>query len=339
VSVTQKLFVATLLIVAGFGVARFLGKPNAFTRSLHESAAPYAAQAADHPAPDRARTVSAPSDSSFTLGGARLLPEPVAAPTDAPVPPVALEAPSLSRITPAQSPLPSTPALPPLRDSLASVSPSLSPRATLRNEAPRPVGIEPRSPATIRRAPPVDATSIPAQSDNAVTSAGQWSTAPAFNPYGPEVGASDDTNPLGSALQASYSAPVEPGVRPPDVSPPPWPAPSEEDSPRRHVIVDGDSLARLAARYLDDPHRANEIFELNREVLSDPELLPIGTELTLPPRSGSTGQDRQGRPGSGSIHEAANNRLVPLRPLTSGGGLPPRAQLSGPLPIVEKTDH
>jgi hypothetical protein len=98
-------------------------------------------------------------------------------------------------------------------------------------------------------------------------------------------------------------------------------------------------LARLAARYLDDPHRANEIFELNREVLSDPELLPIGTELTLPPRSGSTGQDRQGRPGSGSIHEAANNRLVPLRPLTSGGGLPPRAQLSGPLPIVEKTDH
>ena len=53
--------------------------------------------------------------------------------------------------------------------------------------------------------------------------------------------------------------------------------------PRTHVIVDGDSLAKLAGRYLDDPHRSGEIYELNRGVLTDPELLPIGTELVIRP--------------------------------------------------------
>ena len=49
--------------------------------------------------------------------------------------------------------------------------------------------------------------------------------------------------------------------------------------------MDGDSLAKLAGRYLDDPRRSEEIFTLNRGVLSDPELLPIGAELKIPPRT------------------------------------------------------
>lgn len=50
----------------------------------------------------------------------------------------------------------------------------------------------------------------------------------------------------------------------------------------RHRIVDGDTLAAIARRYYGDEQRAREIFEYNRGVLKDPELLPIGTELTLP---------------------------------------------------------
>jgi nucleoid-associated protein YgaU len=52
---------------------------------------------------------------------------------------------------------------------------------------------------------------------------------------------------------------------------------------RTHKIVDGDTLASLAQRYLGSATRAREIFDANRNVLSDPELLPIGAELKMPP--------------------------------------------------------
>jgi nucleoid-associated protein YgaU len=57
---------------------------------------------------------------------------------------------------------------------------------------------------------------------------------------------------------------------------------------RIHKIVDGDTLESLAAHYLGFSARAAEIFEANRSVLSDPEILPIGLELRIPatgPRS------------------------------------------------------
>jgi nucleoid-associated protein YgaU len=60
---------------------------------------------------------------------------------------------------------------------------------------------------------------------------------------------------------------------PPVVTRPVW---------RKHRIADGDSLELLALRYLGDKARANEIAALNRDVLSDPSLLPIGRELTIP---------------------------------------------------------
>jgi nucleoid-associated protein YgaU len=55
-----------------------------------------------------------------------------------------------------------------------------------------------------------------------------------------------------------------------------------KETARSHRIVDGDTLAALAQRYLGSPSRAGELFEANRDVLSDPELLPIGTELKIP---------------------------------------------------------
>lgn len=58
--------------------------------------------------------------------------------------------------------------------------------------------------------------------------------------------------------------------------------PSTETHERTHVIHSGDSLERLAQRYLGDAGRAIEIFDLNRQVLENPHLLPIGTELKIP---------------------------------------------------------
>ncbi len=60
--------------------------------------------------------------------------------------------------------------------------------------------------------------------------------------------------------------------------------------PRTHKIVDGDTLDGLAKRYLGDPARAGEIFETNRHLLSDPNALPIGVELTIPSGQSSPGK-------------------------------------------------
>ena len=49
-----------------------------------------------------------------------------------------------------------------------------------------------------------------------------------------------------------------------------------------HVVRNGDTLEGLAERYLDDPGRGLEIFDLNRDQLSNPYLLPIGVELRIP---------------------------------------------------------
>ena len=51
---------------------------------------------------------------------------------------------------------------------------------------------------------------------------------------------------------------------------------------RIHVVHDGDSLERLAGRYLGDEGRALEIFDLNRDVLANPHWLPIGAEIRIP---------------------------------------------------------
>lgn len=51
---------------------------------------------------------------------------------------------------------------------------------------------------------------------------------------------------------------------------------------RKHRIADGDSLDLLALRYLGDQERAEEIAVLNRGVISDPALLPVGQEIVIP---------------------------------------------------------
>ncbi len=49
-----------------------------------------------------------------------------------------------------------------------------------------------------------------------------------------------------------------------------------------HVVANGDTLEKMAERYLHNSGRALEIFDLNRDQLSNPHLLPIGVELRVP---------------------------------------------------------
>ena len=49
-----------------------------------------------------------------------------------------------------------------------------------------------------------------------------------------------------------------------------------------HHVRDGDSLERLAAKYLGDPARAEEILLWNCDRIDDPAMLPLGVELLIP---------------------------------------------------------
>ncbi|MDO4628064.1 MAG: LysM peptidoglycan-binding domain-containing protein [Planctomycetia bacterium] len=53
---------------------------------------------------------------------------------------------------------------------------------------------------------------------------------------------------------------------------------------REHYIEEGDTLEKIAARYLGDENRYMEIYEQNNDVLPAPDELPIGAILRIPDR-------------------------------------------------------
>jgi len=208
------------------------------------------------------------------------------------------------------------------------------PVAKLRNEAPRPVGNEPRSPATIRRAPnalPDIANPMPAGDPYTVMSS--WAAAPQMMPGG-FAGSANSTSTIATAYSASMPPNDQSNARPAAAQY--WDAQLEADNTASHVVVDGDSLERIATRYLNDPQRGMEIYNLNRDVLASPDVLPIGVELKIPDDSRRDSWDRQSRlPGiedRSPLRAAASNNLVPVRPITSYDTVSPRAQLTAPIP-------
>jgi nucleoid-associated protein YgaU len=58
----------------------------------------------------------------------------------------------------------------------------------------------------------------------------------------------------------------------------------DSDGPRMHRLRDGDTLHRIAERYLGNPDRWQEILAANRDTLTSAELLPIGKSIRIPPR-------------------------------------------------------
>jgi nucleoid-associated protein YgaU len=108
---------------------------------------------------------------------------------------------------------------------------------------------------------------------------------------GPAPLARPDRDPFASATPltaetAASQPPVFSTISSGAVASPPPPATTPEPPKQRiHVVHEGDSLDRLARRYLGDETRALEIFDLNREVLDNPHVLRLGTELRIPAAS------------------------------------------------------
>ena len=51
----------------------------------------------------------------------------------------------------------------------------------------------------------------------------------------------------------------------------------------RHIVADGETLPIIAQRYYRDITLWTVIYQANQDRLKSPELLPIGTELVIPP--------------------------------------------------------
>jgi len=60
-------------------------------------------------------------------------------------------------------------------------------------------------------------------------------------------------------------------------------AAAEATEPEVYKVQSGDSLTRIAERVLKDGSRAMRIYELNKDKLKDPNMLPVGVVLRLPP--------------------------------------------------------
>lgn len=99
-----------------------------------------------------------------------------------------------------------------------------------------------------------------------------------------------------------------------------------------HVVSDGDSLPQLAERYLGDASRAREIYELNRDTLMNPDLLPIGEKLRIPQRASEPSQfNVYDASGSPTASYTPQRRLVPLPELPDSVRNAPRARLQRPV--------
>lgn len=58
--------------------------------------------------------------------------------------------------------------------------------------------------------------------------------------------------------------------------------PSENGSSRTYVVVKGDSLSAIAKREYGDPKEWRRIYDANRDIIKDPDLIYPGQTLRLP---------------------------------------------------------
>jgi len=59
-------------------------------------------------------------------------------------------------------------------------------------------------------------------------------------------------------------------------------APTQTEAHVTHTVVAGDTLSKIAKQYLGDANAYMDIFEANRDKLSDPNLIKPGQVLKIP---------------------------------------------------------
>ena len=51
-----------------------------------------------------------------------------------------------------------------------------------------------------------------------------------------------------------------------------------------HTVASGDTLSKIAKSYLGDANRYMEIFKVNTDTLSNPDMIKVGQKLNIPAR-------------------------------------------------------
>jgi nucleoid-associated protein YgaU len=329
VTPTKKILLAAAFVAAGYAIASQLGAPQLQIIRRPQplaDAAPASKPVAEAP-------ISLPS--RLSDAGARLVPD---------VQPLAASDDTRRNVEEVRNPFENlrhnelelaSVVAPPLAGGAAIDAPTttrFAPHATLRNEAPRPLISEPREQVTVKnvRQPAAIGANLGHEGALLGGASSSASTPVIQTQYSQDGAQFDETAPAAENVAGQVSSSDHYSPLPPAQI-------TLESHSRLHIVVDGDSLAKLAERYLDDAQRASEIYELNRHVLSHPDVLPIGAELTIPSRSGSLHSSNESPQSSvphGTAIHAASRGLVPVRPVPAGGAVMPRAHLTQPRPAA-----
>src|SRR5262245_56189295 len=49
-----------------------------------------------------------------------------------------------------------------------------------------------------------------------------------------------------------------------------------------YTVQSGDTLSKISKKYLDNPNRYNDIFNINKDILTNPDLIKPGQRLKIP---------------------------------------------------------
>ncbi|MCE9631341.1 MAG: LysM peptidoglycan-binding domain-containing protein [Planctomycetia bacterium] len=94
--------------------------------------------------------------------------------------------------------------------------------------------------------------------------------------------------------------------------------------PATYSVRDGDDLTSISTRFYGHPGAAAAVWQANRDVIPDPNLLPIGAELRLPPSWSVAGPQRTVVGGGRSIEPPAGPPAPRMMsPATGAAGGPP----------------
>ncbi|MDB5341610.1 MAG: LysM domain/BON superfamily protein [Planctomycetaceae bacterium] len=120
-----------------------------------------------------------------------------------------------------------------------------------------------------------------------------------------------------------------------------------------HIIQSGESLSTIAEHYLGSQGRFQELYDANRDVLTDPNRLPLGTTIVIPPKNKVaskahapaqaplTAKSAVGHPERvrGTITDVST--IEPISPATTGAPADrevepakPADQVAAPTPVV-----